>query len=167
MTTTKQSPDADTMARALRGAVDALLLATAFAQVEREKCDKIQRQLLGSGRYGGDGDPRYTYLLGEEPCRRYFADLDRAYREAGYNVEPGHCPALIAECLQTQAEWGLIEAAQEFFPDVTNHRLLCGTKDMDGLETRKKYLDLLCGLVINYPGYTSPLWRRVNAKENP
>lgn len=137
------------LVKALKPHVDTLLLATAVAEVEREKCDKIQRRLLGTGSYGGDGDPKAVYLLPDEATDRYFRDLGIAYREAGYtDLEPGHCPALIAEHLQTQAEWELIKAAGEFFPGVTNNTLLCGVKGMGGLETRQKFIDLCIGMVV-------------------
>ena len=148
------------VSRTLRPYVDTLLLATAIAQVERERCDAIQRRLLGTGSYGGDGEPRYTYTLPDEAQVRYHADLDAAYREAGYkDLKPGHCPALIAEHTQREGEWALIAAAEQFFPGVTNDKLLCGTADKGGLETRREYIDLLIKLVVNAPGYKSPLAR--------
>lgn len=156
MITTAEKTKADTMARALRHYVDLLLVCMTLAQVEREKCDKIQRRLLGSGRYGGDGNPKTTYLLPDEASNRYHADLDAAYREAGYaDLKPGYCPALIAEHDQTKAEWALIEASAEFMTGVTNNGLLCL-----GLEKRQQYLDLLIGLVVNHPNYKPPTSRR-------
>jgi hypothetical protein len=150
MTTTTLSPKA--VSEAIEPSVNAVLMATAYAQAMRERCDKIQRRLLASGRYGGDGEPKYTYLLPDEAAARYFADLDAAYREAGYtDLEPGHCPALIAESLQRDAERALIEAAEEFFPGVTLHKLLCA-----GLDKHREFLDLLIKLVVNRDGYRAP-----------
>ena len=48
------------------------------------------------------------------------------------------------------AWWAIISKAEQFF-GVTNDQLLCGTKNRGGLETRRRYLDLLCGLVVNRP----------------
>ena len=143
----------------IQGPVDLLLIATALAQLERERCDKIQRRMLATGKYGGDGNPKTTYLLTDEAAKRYFADLDQEYLDAGYTMEPGHCPALTAEYMQTKAEWAMIEAAEPFF-GVTNDKLLCGVKGMGGLETRQKYLNLLIGFVVNSPGYVPPHRRK-------
>lgn len=154
MTAAKKKADA--MARALRPYVDLLLVAMAFAQLEREKIDKIQRRLLATGAYGGDGDPKKVWTLPDEATDRFYADCHKEYLAAGYKVEPGYCPALIAEHKQVEAEWALIKAAEEFFEGVTNNQLLCGTKTMNGLETRQKYIDLLIGLVVNHPDYKPP-----------
>jgi hypothetical protein len=54
----------------------------------------------------------------------------------------------------------LIAAAEEFFPGVTNNKLLCGTNTKNGLETRQEYLDLLIKAVVNFPGYKHPLSRK-------
>jgi hypothetical protein len=141
-------------AREIEPIVNTVLLATAHAQVLREKCDKIQRRLLDSGRYGGDCNPDHVYLLPDEAAARYFADLDAAYREAGWtDLEPGYCPALMAESLQRDAERALIESARVAFPDVTVDRLLCAPR---GLERLREYLDLLIKLVVNRDGYRAP-----------
>lgn len=150
MTATAVSPKV--VSEALEPSVNALLMSMAYAQAMREKCDKIQRRLLKSGRYGGDGDPKMTYLLADEAAARYFADLDAAYREAGWTeLESGHCPALIAEDAQRTAERALIESAEEFFPGVTAHKLLCA-----GLGKYREYIDLHIKLVVNRPGYRQP-----------
>lgn len=150
MTITKA--DMPKVVGAVKEQVFDLLVLMAAAELLREKCDAIQRRLLATGKYGGDGNPRNTWELPDEDAKRYFADLDHAYREAGYeSLPPGYCPALIAEAEQTDAENRLIKAAEPFF-QVTNHQLLCGTKTLGGLETRKRYLDLLIKLVVNYRG---------------
>jgi hypothetical protein len=161
MTLTATKANAHKVANRLEPYVNVLLLRKAYAQIEREKCDKIQRRLLATGSYGGDGNPKTVYRLPAEATNRYFADLDTAYREAGYrHLSPGYCPALIAEHAETEAEWALIKAAEEFFPGVTNDKLLCGSKALGGLETREKYLDLLIGLVVNREGYKAPTDKR-------
>lgn len=156
MTATKNKAKA--MAKALTGHVNTLLIAKAMAQVERERVDVIQRRVLNEQNYCGDGeritDPKLTYLLDDNDANRYFATMNAIHLEAGFeDAAKGYCPALVAETLETQAEWALISAAEEFFPGVTNDKLLCGTATLGGLETREKYLDLLIGLVVNAPGY--------------
>lgn len=156
-------------AEKLESPVNVLLCSMAMAQLEREKCDAIQRRVLSEGRYVGrhcDGrefiveDPKLAWLMSDHDHKHYWGRVDAEYKRAGYKIENyGECPALIAEHLQTQAEWALIEAAEEFFPGVTNDKLLCGTKDKGGLETRQEYIDLMIKLVVNAPGYAPPLKR--------
>lgn len=164
MTTEKLNPRE--VSRKLRPFVDTLLLATAYAQLERERVDAIQRKVLEEQNYYGrvDGrqarirEPKQSWLMDDDSSERYFAKLNAIHLANGFaRAADGYCPALCAESLQTEAEWALILAAEEFFPDCTNDRLLCGTKEQGGLETRQKYLDLMIGLVVNSPGYTSPL----------
>ena len=157
------------MARGLVPHVNALVLARTVAEIEREKCDKIQRALLADREYfiaerwnrlktpERVTDPKLAYLMGETDAAEYYAAMNVAYAAAGYVLEPGNCPACMAEYVQTQAEWALIEAAQKWFPDVDNTRLLCGTGGKgNGLETRQEYIDLLVKLVVNFPGYEAP-----------
>ncbi len=150
MTTTKQQ--ARTAAKALRPHVDTLLLATAHAQLERERVDKVQRRVLDS--MGYEKVPlRDTYTLPDAVAAAYFERLNAIHLADGFaKAAEGHCPALTAETTKTEAEWALIKAAEAFFPGTTNNRLLCA-----GLDKRQRYLDLLIGLVVNMPGYRSPL----------
>jgi hypothetical protein len=157
VTCTTQDPKK--VAAALRPHVQTLLMRMAVAQVERERVDKIQREELTGQMYYGrlrDGrqvritEPKQSWLMDDDSAARYFAKLNAVHLAAGFAAAAeGHCPALTAEYEQTKAEWALIKAAEEFFPGMTNDKLLCGTAKMGGLETRQKYLDLLCGLVIN------------------
>lgn len=146
---------------ALRRLVNAVLLAKAHAELQREKCDAIQRQVLEAGEYrtsahwepkipvGRVTDPKLAYMMDDAQAPGYYAALDAAYRAAGYtDMGPGECPALIAEQLLSQAEWALIEAAEAFFPELDRSRLYG--------ETRAKYLDLLIRTVVNFPGYEAP-----------
>lgn len=168
-----QKQKAERLVRAIRPNVDTLLLAMAFAQLERERVDKIQRKVLAEEVYLMDEvhcergredrritDPRKAWLMCDADAARYYPKLNAIHLANGFaDAAKGFCPALVAETLQTEAEWALIKAAEEFFPGVTNDRLLCGTEKRGGLETRQNYLDLLIKLVVNHPGYTSPLPR--------
>lgn len=151
--------NARALAKLVRPEVDTLLLATAFAQCERERVDKIQRKILRD--MGVTCEPDKTYQLADSTAKDYFDRCSAWHLSEGFaEAAQGYCPALTAETLQTEAENALIKTAEQFFPDCTNHRLLCGTKSQGGLETRRKYLDLLIGLVVNYPGYTNPLTKK-------
>lgn len=163
-----KKPDPKKIAEALTPHVKTLLVATAFAQCERERVDKIQRKVLADQIFHGRKhisrdeevqyrvtEPRESYHMDELSAKRYHDTLNAIHVANGYaKAAEGYCPALVAETLQTEAEWAVIEAAQAFFPDISNNRLLCGTKDLGGLELRKKWLDLCIGLVVNYPGFS-------------
>lgn len=147
--------DAKTVAKALITPVNAVLLAQVYHEVTRERCEAIQRRLLATGKYGPCRDPRKTWLPKEDggvDGKEYYADLDAAYREAGYvDLSPGYCPALIAEDLLRVARRTLVECAQEFFPGITPDRLLCA-----GLAKYDEFIELLIKLVVNAPGYQKP-----------
>jgi hypothetical protein len=110
-------------------------------------------------------EPRDVWMLADSTTKGYYERLNQIHLAAGFaDAAKGYCPALVAETLQTEAEWALILAAEQFFPGVTNDRLLCGITRADGsrecgLETRNRYIDLQIGLVVNSPGYVSPLKR--------
>ena len=164
-------PNARKVVAALRKNVDALLMATALAEVERERIDEIARAELASQIYTGRNphrpemakgfritEPKDAWHMCDHDAQQYYAKLNATYVRLGYKLpSPSHCPALMAETVKTKAEWALIAAALEFFPTCDNDTLLCGTKDKGGLELRQEYLDLLIGLVVNAPGYRSPL----------
>jgi hypothetical protein len=160
------------MAKTIEPQVRALLLATVYAKAERERVDVIQRAILAERVYPVDAkniergrgaervtDPRLSYLMSDADAADYFAKCNAAHLANGYaKAAEGFCPALVAAHDQTKAEWALITAAEEFFPEITNDKLLCGITRADGsrecgLETRRKYLDLLTGLVVNQSGF--------------
>lgn len=145
--------------------VNAVLLATAVAEVEREACDKIHRRLLAEAEYTGlhktcsnkagvpfrVTEPKDDWLMDEESSARYYAALDAAYAEAGYELEPGFCPALIAGHALIKAENAMIVAAGKWFPEFVDD----GCPRVWG-ENRTKLIKLLIGLVVNFPGYKTP-----------
>lgn len=145
--------NAKNVAKAMEPYVELLLFSMTHAQMEREKIDVLERRLLGSGRYGGNGDPKLAWTLPDEAFQRFLDDKHVELLAMDYDLERGYCPALIAEHSQIKAENALIEAAQQFFPDVSNDRLLCGTDDKGGLELRREYIDLMIKMVVNRPGY--------------
>lgn len=158
MTTTKA--DARKVAAALMKPAKLVLAAKTVAKMERERVDKIKREILAAqvftyrdddGRQLRVTEPKYDWQMGEHDAQKYYALLEARHARDGYKLEPGHCPALVAEHEQTKAEWLLIEAAAEFFPGVTNDKLLCGTSKMNGLDCRRKFIDLLLGLCATAP----------------
>lgn len=146
---------------ALRTPVNAVLLAQAHAELMRQKCDGIQRKLLADGEYFTDAqwepriprkritEPRESFLMEDAGSAVYLEALDAAYRAAGYtDLGRGQCPALIAESLLLVAQRTLFEYAERLFPEIQEQHLYG--------ENRRKYLDLLVGMVVNAPGYKAP-----------
>jgi hypothetical protein len=166
MTTANKAKVAKIIA-AIKPYVDLYLVARAVSEVERKRVDDIQRRVLAEQNYYGRDrhgvqfrvlDSRKSYLMDDESSSRYFERLNAIHLANGFaDAVKGFCPALVAEHDTVKAEWALIAAAESFFPGVTNDKLLCGTKDMGGLETRQKYIDLLVGMVVSSPGYRNPL----------
>lgn len=161
MTTASKAHD---IAKALAPQVKVLLMATAVAELERERVDAIARKVLADQNYYGRKprdqgeqfrvtEPGDTWHMDDGSFASYHAKMQAIHLANGFeDAAKGYCPALVAEHLKIKAEWALIEAAERFFPGCDNSTLLCGTKTLGGLETRKKYLDLLIGLVVNVPG---------------
>jgi hypothetical protein len=143
------------LVRAITPLVPVLLAARATAEVERERADRIQRAILDSSVFMRDSrwgeperitDPKRAYLMNDEDAARYFAALDVAYREAGYvDLEPGQCPALVAESARIKLENELLDAAEPS-TGIAANRILCA-----GLEKRAEYLRLLIGLALKAP----------------
>ena len=159
--------------------MNAYLLALTHAQLMREAVDKVQRAVLAEIPLYNDlesdmadvpreriTDPKLAYLSqDEEGCAAYFAECNRREREG--RIKPAdmpdeHCPALVAENLQTQAEWAILDAYADMMElrndegeridgQEVNHLLLCM-----GLEKRRDAIELMVKLVVNRPGYKRP-----------
>lgn len=138
-------------------AAKAVLMAQAFAELERARVDayigpifeKYQpwevaerwRDKLSSERIR---TPRDLYLCEDEAqLTAFYAECDAAHRAHGFKGPQGHCPALTAEHLLTQAEHCLIELAQP----------LTGIEHVYG-EDRVKYLKILIGACAPYIRHT-------------
>ena len=161
--TAEQKRQADALVSACNAAVNALLLAQVYAEVTREKVDKIERQVLADEEFfaqprlpKGQRGPRFrvtepkdAWLMEEDHFLIYHKRLQAIHLDNGFaDAAKGYCPALVAEGLVSDCERLLIECAEPLFPGMTNHRLLCA-----GLDKRKEYLDLLVKLVVNAPNY--------------
>ena len=144
-----------TVVPALTPFVNKALVAQAVAEVLREEIDGYAQTLLDANEYTNEHtgeritDAKDDWTMTNEAFVGYHALLDAKIRGAGHNPPPEFCPALMAESAQRDAESELIKAAEPFFK-VTQSQLLCGTGKGDGLETHKKFLDLLKGLVVSY-----------------
>lgn len=161
---------------AVKSSVNAYLMARVYAETMRAAVDKVYKESL-------EIFPLYTdrnelrdpsrrkpkerifdhdkmYLSkDEETCKEVYADVNFQLRKQGLkpdSMPDDHCPALVAEHLQVKTQWLLIECAAEMLgesnPKDFNNQLLCA-----GLDTHKKFIDLVVGLVVNLPDFKSPL----------
>jgi hypothetical protein len=165
--TRKQATTARSASIGLRPTVNAYLLATAHAATWREKMEAWEREELARFEYrtnpeyverGRMGErvrePKDTFML--EGCRDNTGDFAEFHRQRQYFVDslkveglqPGHCPACVAETLAIKAANLLLECADEYVPGISAAR--------NRYPQRQQAIDLLVGLVVNAPGYVAP-----------
>lgn len=158
---------------ALKSSVNAYVLARAYAETMRERVNEVHREILAEcplyadlrARNGQEEDAtqifesKDLYLCSWELGVTDFYKISNfELRKRGLkpdNMPDDHCPALVAEHLQTKTEWILIEAGAEAIgqedPKGFNDKLCCA-----GMDKRREFIDLLCKFVINAPGYRAP-----------
>lgn len=173
MDTTKLT--AASVAAQLRPAVDAVLMTMAHAQVMREEVDAIRREILAEcpltpgefalkmGETTPITDPKDVYLCDDAAqLEDYYAECDKRERAARLkpaDMTPEHCPALVAERVQRDAEHLMLDCFAELIEfegggELFRHRLLCR-----GLDEFNRAKDLCIKIVVNMPGYQKPLTR--------
>ncbi len=99
-------------------------------------------------------DPKLTYLMADSDAAMFYEERQAYVDSLDLDLPHGHCPACVAEVLQRDTAHLLIAAASEAIPElagVTVDRLLCA-----GMETYREFIDLVCKLVVNAPGYRKP-----------
>lgn len=160
-------------------AVNAYMMARAFAEVQRAAVDKIERRLLAESEYFADKDtpradgqritePKQSYLMHDDDFKKYASAVRRELEREGYKIKQGNnrdgslsedswnyrCPALVAESLQRQAERVLVEAAASvlnFGEEFTFDKLVCA-----GMDKLRAFIDLTCRFVVGLPEYKRP-----------
>lgn len=148
-------------------AVNALLLAQAYAAVKREQVDAVSRRLLAESVYmvapenRRDGrperitDPKYDWMMGSDAFACYLKARNKALLDAGIkpaSMPEEHCPALTAEYQKTKAEWVVLKTAWAL---IASDQPADGWEDLYG-DNRETFLDLVIKLVVNRPGYVKP-----------
>lgn len=118
----------------------AVLLAQAFAKIERERVDAYilpmfeAREFYREKKWGGERITEYKDLyltdLKSPEYLQFCADCDAAHRAHGFDGEPGYCPALIADDVRRKAESALIDAG-------------CKLMDIDHIYNMKHRADML------------------------
>lgn len=153
----------------VRACVLAYLMARAYAETMREKVDEIHGEILRECpltndldvKHGLDEpraltDPSKAYLCTDEVLLAdYYAESDKRLRAAKLkpdDMPATHCPALVAERLQTEAEWALIKASGGPL-GVTNNGLLQIGR---GLEKREQWIGLVVSFILDRPGFEAP-----------
>lgn len=163
--TTMRTPTLDefkTWAREHHDLAITVCKAQALAECERERVDAYILPIFQ--RYGFHADlkllhngpdanrllttPKELYLSEDPRIPDYYAECDAAHRAHGFTGPDGHCPALSAEYLHTQAENALLEAA---------HDLLDVELSVLGGPERKKMLDLLLGACLKESQPNKPI----------
>lgn len=160
---------AEQIAEACAVAVDAVIMARSYYEVKREQVDAIKREELSLCHYyvaeehakrRGVGEritePGLDWLMSEERFAEYHLQIRKVERERGVkpdDMPDEHCPACVAETVLMQAERLLIDIAWPLISEDGNER----GKGMLYGEKRKLFLDLICSMVINRPGYKNPL----------
>jgi hypothetical protein len=150
--------NADTIA-----AVNAYLIARAFAETMRAKVEAVEAKILAECPIlDEEGQPitkgRDLWKTDDSAhsaslCADFYAEKNVRLRRLGIkpaDMPDTHCPALVAEETQRQAERLLIEVSGAKF-GVTPHRLLCAS-----LAKYQEWIDLTCKMVTNLPIYKAP-----------
>ena len=148
---------------ALKSAANAYLLARAYHETMREKVDEVYREILTEIPVYADQfdhteqilDVKNLYLCSDdEECKDVYAEGNKRLREMGLkpdDMPDSHCPALVAERDQRDAERAIFEAASvmlelELTGQELNNGLLCMKK---GLEKRQEFIDATVGLILS------------------
>lgn len=157
------------VSKACEPAVNAVLLAKAYAEIKRDQVDAVSSRILAEGVYmvapdrqdhGRENEritePRFDWLMSAESFVGYHAKRNKILLETGIkpaDMPDDHCPALVAEHLLVKAEWALLETAWAL---VAPDQPADGWENLYG-EMREKFIDLVIKMVINRPGYKNPL----------
>lgn len=162
----KENLTAEDITQGLIDAVTTYLARRAKAEIIREEVGEVEREVLANAPLYNDLEVRHglerkrivkpgrVYLSEDETALSvYYGAVDLALRKAGIkpdDMEPDHCPALVAERAQTEAEWALLDEAAKMLgvyekPGSLNGSLLCMK---NGLKERQRFIDLVVGLVL-------------------
>ncbi len=147
----------------MKSAATATFLAMAFVETVKPIVKGYQHEILNTyqwrtsdkelgtrGRLYDDEivkDPDHTYMLPDEDFQLYLAECREAQARAGLKTDnPDHCPLLVAEHIQVNAEGILIEAMEPLTG--VNKDLIFAMSD--SLGTYRKYIDLSLKLMAPF-----------------
>ncbi len=150
----------------VKSAVNAYLLARTYAETKRKQVNKIEREILKECPLPGREEKNITkpseawQCTDENLIAEYYAETNHRLKKVGIkpaDMPDDHCPALVAENIQLKTERRIFDNAAEMLKlDVDGQELNNGLLTL-GKGNRKKFLDLVVGLVVALPGFKSPL----------
>jgi len=149
----------------MKSSVKAYLMARAYAETMRAAVDEIEREILAEAPLTNDlevnhglpareiREPKYVYLCDDDILLQdYYRETNKRLRAAKLkpnSMPDDHCPALVAESLQREAEHLVIDTTADMLGEEDFlHRLLC-----HGMKTYHQFIDLVCKLIVNMPGF--------------
>jgi diphthamide synthase subunit DPH2 len=164
----------------LKKAVEAYMLARAYAELQREAVDAIERRILAENQHRIDPEhvrrgmekdkvilePKNVYLMGEKQWQFFLSDVRQELEKAGYKIEQAKdstaywsyiCPALSAESVQRDAERLVIACAAQWLgmtPEQGDKISRC----FFGLDQRQRFIDLNVSLVVSLPDFKKPVF---------
>ena len=148
---------------AVHSLVSAYLMARTYAECQRERVNAIHLEILTECPIYADKDNGQAitrscdlYLTSDDQaCTDFYAEANARLRHAGIKpteMADEFCPALVAENLLRTTERALIDESGKPF-GVSADSLLCAR---NGLENWKKWIDLVCKLIVNLPNFEAP-----------
>lgn len=81
-------------------------------------------------------EPELMYLIAEETVEEFYRKLDIEYKKAGFDIEPGCCPLLMAEEAERKAVRAMNKAAEPLFDNTIN------SEEIYNLELYKRLTEL-------------------------
>jgi len=149
----------------MQSAVKAYLMSRAYAETMREAVDKIEREILKECPLTNDleinrgkpareiTEPKHVYLCdNDDLLEEHYTAVNHRLRAEGLkpdDMPDDHCPALVAEHLQMDAEHLVVESTAEMLGEEDFlHRLIC-----HGMDKYHKFIDLVTGMIVNMPGF--------------
>lgn len=127
-----------------------------LADMQVPYADEWQRRGMHTGEVVLN--PDHTYLMEDADFRHYLKRCREEQAKAGLHTDsPDHCPLLVAECLQRDAEHALI-AIMVPVTGLTFDQIMRSSHAMENL---KKYLDLTLRMFAGYVHTGSEIMKRV------
>lgn len=133
-------------------AVKTVLMAKAYTMTVKPIVLEIQNEVLNKfnyivcpetwGEYEGKIqmgrilDPNKAYEMGEKDFGHYLTEIRQRYLKHFPKLEVDHCPLLVAEELERQAQRNLVDILEPI-TGLSGHQLICS-----GLEKYKNYIEL-------------------------
>lgn len=94
----------------------------AMAETLKPVVEKIQTELVEKIQPKDENGNLLTvknkWMMTDEYADRFYSELDKAYKQAGFDLEPGYCPFLIAEDNERKAVRKMNNLATALIPGI-------------------------------------------------